>query len=97
ILNWYSRNFDHYRETPGVANTLRSRHGLLVSTNAVSNLAPVKKYSTGSAIPMGSSMPDWPAGAIPAKANANTASFEELWRAYWQVMTESGTDTPYGI
>lgn len=34
---------------------------------------------------------------LPAKTNINTAPFEELWRAFWSVMTENGTQsgTPF--
>lgn len=49
-------------------------------------------------------MPDWTVVPAPAgtpdrnsKASVNTATFGELWRAYWAVMTEQRTDGTLSI
>ncbi len=85
---------------------------MFVVTNAQSNYTSPKAVGTSTTqLPNASSsapglpadtafMPPYtlaPTGQpVLVKANARTALFPELWRAYWNVMAVPGGETPYG-
>jgi DNA uptake protein ComE-like DNA-binding protein len=76
-----------------------SRRCLLVGANAVTNqIAPISINGPANPQPGHSAMQPYP--AVPVKASINTATFKELWRAFWSVMAKSpggGTfSTPFG-
>ena len=95
---WYAQNFDY----PSGAWNVRP---LLVTRNPVSNyMSPASL--TGPAYPQGNPPVRAQAPAqfqpfdvyerVPVKASLNTASFEELWRAWWNVMADRPGDLNSG-
>lgn len=68
---------------------------IITTSNPVSNQITVRSTTAG-----GVTLPDttWmePYRAVPAKTNVNTASFKELYRAFWCVMSENtASGTPF--
>jgi len=86
VLAWFGDNFDFDNQVPGNSDS-RPVRTLLVTHNPVSTLAPPVAMSGTVAVPAG--MAPYTGQPVP-KANVNTASFEELWRAYWNVMRNAG-------
>jgi hypothetical protein len=89
-------DFDYWRDPMNSAGTFRPLRPLLVGTNGVGNSIALRSTAA-----MGSP-PTLPAAEMapyrlpaPPKANINTASFGELYRAFWSVMTEPGGTAPY--
>ncbi|MFI5379362.1 MAG: hypothetical protein ACHRHE_08695, partial [Tepidisphaerales bacterium] len=105
VRDWFAANFDYLAESPGSPSGWKPRRPLLTTRNPVSDLAPgldmrplagTGKPSVATTSADSSRMP-FSAG-LPPLASANTASFGELWRAYWNVMAEdwNGPRTPFG-
>lgn len=93
VNNWYNANFNY----TGAAGTSFSRRPLFVTRNGVTNFIQPTKSDINSNAP-GNGMVDYGPVADPVavKANANTADFSELLRAYWSVMTGKPDQTPFG-
>ncbi|MEA2711024.1 MAG: hypothetical protein QOF78_3625 [Phycisphaerales bacterium] len=88
LADWYDSNFRFDVEQGLPSSGFRPRRALLVAGNPVSNQAPqhaIENYATGAGM----------AGFLPnqyvPKTSINQASFPELWRAYWQVMSQQQT------
>jgi hypothetical protein len=84
IANWFNNNFNY---TGTTAMPLRA---LTVARNGVSNQAPFYTDTAGVA------MVGTPATSpkIPTRADLNTADFETLWRAFYNVMADKKDIAP---
>ena len=97
---WFAENFDYMNPLMSFPVNRFSLRPLLVTRNGVSEL-----ISARSAAPLGVNpyavwpgMPAYPntPSIKPARACINTSDFGELWRAYWNVMSDTGFTTPFG-
>ncbi len=97
---WFAENFDYMNPVMSFPVNRFSLRPLLVTRNGVSELIPAR-----SAAPLGVNpyavwpgMPAYPntPSIKPARACINTSTFGELWRAYWNVMSDTGFTTPFG-
>jgi hypothetical protein len=99
LVNWWADNF--YMPIPRVDHA-RSLRSILVTHNAVSNSIPglfVDRDGNGYVNdPPNPGMAPYTANADalagPAKTNINTAPFEELWRAFYDVMRDGPLTIP---
>jgi hypothetical protein len=83
----------------------RSLRSILTSFSTTSNQIPARGTDAANTTLPVTEMPPYAGRATPAvtvrsgvpKTNVNTATFEELWRAYWCVMAEptNATGTPF--
>ncbi len=91
VSNWAPQHLMMY-PTPGAPG------GAPSAEIVPRGIRPVQK--TNDPIANSQLMPDYDSvGTLTrsvAKANANTAKFGELWRAYWNVMTDHSTPIDYG-
>jgi hypothetical protein len=98
INAWYQQNHDVEGEAVNPPDaTWTPRRDLLVARNPVSNQAPVHPLDTSAANTASTYAleagikPYSPAPATivsPPRVSINQAPFYDLWRAYWNVMTE---------
>jgi hypothetical protein len=96
---WFDNNFEF--RTSLVAQANRMLRATSSVRNPVSNTAPVHAMTTLPAQyhaisdPLKMPDPQYPSGATP-KACINTAPFNELWRAFWNIMADGPLSAPYG-
>ncbi|MCC7349908.1 MAG: helix-hairpin-helix domain-containing protein [Phycisphaerales bacterium] len=101
---WFYDNFDFDNEVIGTGANIKPLRALLVTRNPVSNLAPVVSTSAYPTY----TLPNAGMKALNTGANAaqmpraaiNTTAFDELWRAFWMVMSDApdmSLATPTGI
>lgn len=102
VNGWFFDNFDYYNVSSDVSWTRRHVRPLLVTHNPVSNLAPIHTdretgnipwsiYNFDNTLVYPTVGPTTRVRPI-ARTSINTATFGELWRAFWAVMHRNSTN-----
>ncbi|MBC7783126.1 MAG: hypothetical protein H7144_04740, partial [Burkholderiales bacterium] len=82
---WFDSTFNFSKEVPTNTADWMPRRSLVTAAANYRNLVPTK-YAGVPTVP-NAEMADFPKGGTP-KTSINTATFGELFRAFWQVMAE---------